>query len=38
VQGEKALISGVAEGDLSPLNNISGAFESMKVIPAIIEK
>ncbi len=38
VQGEMALISGVEDGDLIPLNNISGAFESMKVIPSIIEK
>ena len=38
MQGEKALVSGIEEGDLIPLNNISGAFESMKVIPSIIEK
>ena len=38
VQGEEALVTGLNEGDMLPLNTISGAFNAMKVVPSIIVK
>lgn len=38
VQGEKALVAGLKDGDMLPLNTISGAFDAMKVVPSVIEK
>lgn len=38
VQGEKALVTGLDEGDMLPLNTISGAFDAMKVLPSVIAK